>query len=231
MASTNKTTHYKLPQYIGSDKPTYLGDMNEAYLKIDTAIYNASETAKSALNSVENSANDLSTAVNQSSANKNEINVLKGNLNTLSRKVDQNKITKNINSVPGVSTNSTVAYTTDSNMIAGEISIPDVGNLVYISGNTNVTNSQRISVNDLLGSLRYPNLKSVIDTNEVNLEGIGFFNSYIETETVGMNIAIPINLIYVDGVYKLSTFVYGENMIPANIISHITFNSFSFKNK
>ena len=36
MASTNKTTNYELSQYIGSDKPTYLGDYNGDMLKIDT---------------------------------------------------------------------------------------------------------------------------------------------------------------------------------------------------
>ena len=39
MASTNKTTNYELSQYIGSDKPTYLGDYNSDMLKIDTAMH------------------------------------------------------------------------------------------------------------------------------------------------------------------------------------------------
>ena len=39
MASTNKTTNYELSQYIGSDKPTYLGDYNGDMLKIDNAMH------------------------------------------------------------------------------------------------------------------------------------------------------------------------------------------------
>ena len=39
MASTNKTTNYELSQYLGSDKPTYLGDYNSDMLKIDNAIH------------------------------------------------------------------------------------------------------------------------------------------------------------------------------------------------
>lgn len=35
MSSTNKTTNYELSQYVGSDKPTYLGDYNGDMLKID----------------------------------------------------------------------------------------------------------------------------------------------------------------------------------------------------
>ena len=36
MASTNHTTNYNLSQYVGSDKPTYLGDYNSDMSKIDT---------------------------------------------------------------------------------------------------------------------------------------------------------------------------------------------------
>lgn len=38
MASTNRTTNYELSQYVGSDKPTYLGDYNGDMLKIDTGM-------------------------------------------------------------------------------------------------------------------------------------------------------------------------------------------------
>lgn len=40
MAYTNQTTHYGLPQYVGTDIPSILTDTNDAYDKIDTAIYN-----------------------------------------------------------------------------------------------------------------------------------------------------------------------------------------------
>lgn len=38
MGSTNKTTGYELPQWIGTDKPTFLGDLNDAFLKIDNGM-------------------------------------------------------------------------------------------------------------------------------------------------------------------------------------------------
>ena len=47
MASTNKTTHYELSQYVGSDKPTYLTDYNTDMSNIDTGIYNAQTKADS----------------------------------------------------------------------------------------------------------------------------------------------------------------------------------------
>lgn len=48
MASTNKTTHYELSQYVGSDKPTYLGDYNTDMVKIDTGINSAQTKADTA---------------------------------------------------------------------------------------------------------------------------------------------------------------------------------------
>ena len=48
MASTNKTTHYELSQYVASDKPTYLTDYNNDMSAIDTGIYNAQTKADSA---------------------------------------------------------------------------------------------------------------------------------------------------------------------------------------
>lgn len=39
MGATNKTTYYELPQYVQSDKPSYLGDFNGAMNTIDSAIH------------------------------------------------------------------------------------------------------------------------------------------------------------------------------------------------
>ena len=101
MASTNKTQNYELSQYIGSDKPTYLGDYNADMLKIDTQMKRnadnvasvgatattASETASTALtnaSSAQTSADNAQTSANTanntansalSKANKNEANI------------------------------------------------------------------------------------------------------------------------------------------------------------
>jgi len=53
MSFTNQTTHYGLPQWIGSDKPTYLVDQNNAYQTIDAEIYNANTTAGAAQTAAE----------------------------------------------------------------------------------------------------------------------------------------------------------------------------------
>lgn len=48
MSSTNKTTYYELTQYIGTDKPTYLGDYNSDMSKIDASIHDADDKATTA---------------------------------------------------------------------------------------------------------------------------------------------------------------------------------------
>lgn len=48
MSSTNKTTYYELSQYIGTDKPTYLGDYNSDMSKIDAGIHGADDKATTA---------------------------------------------------------------------------------------------------------------------------------------------------------------------------------------
>lgn len=48
MSSANKTPNYALPQFIPTDKPTWLGDVNAAMLAIDTAMADNHTTAESA---------------------------------------------------------------------------------------------------------------------------------------------------------------------------------------
>ncbi len=81
MSYSNSTPHYGLPQYIGSDKPTYLGDANEAYNKIDEKIFESITIANQAK------------ATAESSAGIGESVVTSVNANTASIATIQNKIT------------------------------------------------------------------------------------------------------------------------------------------
>lgn len=48
MSHTNKTTHYNLPQFIGGDKASWLGDLNPAFNTIDGELYAINTTASDA---------------------------------------------------------------------------------------------------------------------------------------------------------------------------------------
>lgn len=45
MSFTNHTPNYNLPQYVGTDKPTFLGDFNNAMTTIDTQMHNNAQNA------------------------------------------------------------------------------------------------------------------------------------------------------------------------------------------
>lgn len=84
MSSTNKTTNYELSQYIGSDKPSYLGDYNSDMLKIDTAIKGAvDEFDKFNLNPTIYNYNSASITYTGCSASSGSITVAKDSSNSI----------------------------------------------------------------------------------------------------------------------------------------------------
>ena len=67
MGATNHTSNYDLPQWIGTDKPTFLGDLNDAFLKIDTQMKANADSATNA-ESTAGSAESAATAASQSAS-------------------------------------------------------------------------------------------------------------------------------------------------------------------
>ena len=63
MGHTNSTPNYNLPQFIGTDKPTFLGDINGAFLAIDSAIAGVAADADSAASVANTAASTASGAV------------------------------------------------------------------------------------------------------------------------------------------------------------------------
>ncbi|UWG09310.1 MAG: hypothetical protein [Bacteriophage sp.] len=84
MSSTNKTTNYKLSQYIGTDKPTYLGDYNGDMLKIDNQMKvnadsasNATSAAGAAQAVADQASKDVKALNDSVTANSADIAILK----------------------------------------------------------------------------------------------------------------------------------------------------------
>lgn len=87
-ASTNKTANYELPQFIGSDKPTWLGDFNGAMLAIDTGMAeNASD--------ISDMASDVASASAAASQASQDVTALTSTVNTLSSNVSTATTTAN----------------------------------------------------------------------------------------------------------------------------------------
>lgn len=87
-ASTNKTANYDLPQFVGTDKPTWLGDFNTAMSAIDTGMAeNASDIATMA--------SDVATATSTASQASQAVSSLTSTVNTLSTNVQSATTTAN----------------------------------------------------------------------------------------------------------------------------------------
>ena len=67
MGHTNSTTNYALPQFLTTDKPAWLTDINGAMSSIDTAIHNAKTAADGAASTAATAALDASTALGNAS--------------------------------------------------------------------------------------------------------------------------------------------------------------------
>lgn len=83
MSYTNQTPHYHLPQYIGTDKPSYLSDFNDAMSIIDTNIYNANANAETALNQSSAASTEVTALTPKVNDNTSDIELLKANVTTL----------------------------------------------------------------------------------------------------------------------------------------------------
>lgn len=62
MGATNHTTNYNLPQFVGSDKPTWLGDVNGAMSAIDTQMKANATASATADTKAETALTNASTA-------------------------------------------------------------------------------------------------------------------------------------------------------------------------
>lgn len=82
MSSTNKTPNYDLSQYVGTDKPTYLGDYNGDMLKIDTQMKANADAATNA----EASAGEAVTKATQA---QNDVDVLEARMSTVEQDMTQ----------------------------------------------------------------------------------------------------------------------------------------------
>lgn len=83
MSATNSTTHYNLPVFLGTDKPAWLVDWNGAMSSIDSAIYEAKQTADSASTAAAAVASDLSTLSTTVTGLGTDITTISGSLTTL----------------------------------------------------------------------------------------------------------------------------------------------------
>ena len=68
MAHTNSTTNYSLPQFVPTDKPAWLTDINGAFSDIDTAVHTAQTKADDAYTNAGTAQGDATSALTNAAA-------------------------------------------------------------------------------------------------------------------------------------------------------------------
>lgn len=133
MSSTNKTTNYSLSQYIGTDKPTYLGDYNSDMLKIDEqmkansdAASNAASAAGAANAVADKASKDVQNLNNSVTANSVEIASLK---------------TKNGQQDVNIQNATNVASSANATAKQNELNIGDINTRNVWTQGTNIQNT------------------------------------------------------------------------------------------
>lgn len=174
MSSTNKTNYYKLSQYIGTDKPTYLGDYNSDMSKIDAGIHEVQETATTANQTAGSAEAKVSALTPNVEALQNDMTGVKASVNSLTADNAQTK--KDIGvlkqDVSSVRTTANSAESSVTNLNAEiestvkEKVIPVSGlsgnvkaiynakmNLISINGHLQVASPSSVGTNIVIGKL------------------------------------------------------------------------------
>lgn len=86
MSFTNHTPNYNLPQYVGTDKPTFLGDFNNAMTAIDTALHNNAQNAGEGLSELQ----QAQTALTETQETLSEVQTEVANVSGIAATVNQN---------------------------------------------------------------------------------------------------------------------------------------------
>lgn len=186
MSHTNKTPNYDLPQFIGTDKASWLGDLNPAFLAIDTGMQANKVAAQAAevsageasalaqfANSVANSANNSATKALSEIDNWIEINI---NNPDTTNFVQYNCILQFNPDLGIASLYNLIEFKDGFTPVLGTSGTPFIilpnqyfnntfESTLYFSGN--------VSVSDSLGNISYTNPQYIISGGKIYLKTLG----------------------------------------------------------
>lgn len=117
MGSTNKTAHYELPQFVANDKPSWLGDFNQAMEAVDTGIFGAKSSADGAQTTANNAVAGVQTANTRMDGMQTQIDTIATQANQTATTVNQH--------TASIATNSANINTLNSRM--GNTDISEIG--------------------------------------------------------------------------------------------------------
>lgn len=115
MSHTNSTTNFNLPQFLGGDKADWMGDLNPAFLTIDTQMQANKVAAQAASDTGSTAGTTAGAALAKANANANEIASIKDALGVLNSYMGSTPLTAEWSSV-----NSNRIYMPDSSYIVSQ---------------------------------------------------------------------------------------------------------------
>lgn len=170
MASTNKTSNYNLSQYVGTDKPTYLGDYNSDMSKIDAQMKANSEATSVVAGQVETIGQTATTALQNASTAQSTADNASSTANSALEKATANEASiALLNNIREFSTNEKAIGTwidgkplyrrvlsMSNTMIEGRTGSLIVGNIANLKAVTKIDATIRINNN-----VNFTNLPSI----------------------------------------------------------------------
>lgn len=153
-ASTNKTANYDLPQFVGTDKPTWLGDFNQAMFDIDAGMH----TNATDIESIETIAQNASASASQASQ---DVAGLTSTVSTLS---------SNVTSVTATANNAQQTATSALNTANTANGKADT-NASNITALTTRVSTNETNIDNLTGTILWtnPNITSSFESQTITL--------------------------------------------------------------
>lgn len=222
MSSTNKTPNYSLPQYIDTDKPTFLGDFNDAMRIIDKGMNDNKNSAGEGSNKMDEANARIGDAEETLTETQNQVDSISGLADTIETKVQTALTQANDAATKSgqANTNSTVAVNA-----ANQASTDANAALQQAQGNVSQINGLDARVTALESAPKV----TVIKTNyslgswEPNIANGNKTNSFSIAAPDGTKIS-KVNLIKESSLGTGSALVVRENDVSGKVIFHY-FNS------
>ena len=118
MSSTNHTTNYNLPQFLGSDKPAWLGDINPAFSAIDTAMHANATKAQQGVDDASSAQSTANTAVLNAGTAQTTAETAQRTANTVAGDLNSFMLKFNLTNI----SNGNLDYTTTTGNVTNDLS-------------------------------------------------------------------------------------------------------------
>lgn len=169
MSSTNKTSNYELTQFIGADKPSWLGDYNTDMGKIDTAMKANNDAANVADGKATTANNSIGTLTNLNTTNKSTLvdAINESNTNAITA---QNTANTANNGVTNLINKFNLNQVKENLTVTSSLGTVDYNSLKIVHNNDG-------SVAKIYGSINIGNVSGVTAPVNITISGTGLYPS------------------------------------------------------